>query len=105
MHILRLVIAGPMRSASHWPAGPPKCRLFACREEPGWRTLSTLFIVLVGAAWAAIYVLTIWQNGWAIENPNLNPLIGGSQAALMKLGAQVGGRMLAVRVMRVWASV
>lgn len=59
-----------------------------CREEPGWRTLTTLFIALVSAAFVAIYVLSIWQNGWSIENPNLNPLIGGSQSSLMKLGAQ-----------------
>lgn len=60
----------------------------ACRARAEWGTWSTLLLLAISAGYIAVYVLSIWKNGWTVEDLTLNPLVGAAQPALMTLGAQ-----------------
>lgn len=67
---------------------------WCCRRARSCFTLTTLLLLCLSAAYCTLYVLTIWQTGWAFADLRVNPLVGGSPAALMALGAQTASSLV-----------
>ncbi len=71
----------PSRSASQRSAA-------ANASGGGWASLTTLLLVFVTACWIALFIVSLADNGWNLEDLGLNPWAGASQSALLAVGAQ-----------------
>ena len=54
----------------------------------GWASLATLLLVAATVAWIALFIVSLADNGWNLEDLGLNPWAGASQGALLAVGAQ-----------------
>ena len=75
------------------PPGPPsrsgsQHSAAAQSSGGGWASLTTLLLVFVTACWIALFIVSLADNGWNLEDLGLNPWAGASQAALLAVGAQ-----------------
>ena len=75
----------------------PFCRerLYRERQEISTSPFTLLNCLLLATTigCTVVFVLSLWQNSWDVENLSSNPLVGPSALALSRLGSRVSSKI------------
>ena len=63
----------------------PESNVPASEPKPAHKTYFTFLVI---AANCAMFVVSIWKNGWKFQPLSENPMFGPSSATLISLGAK-----------------